>query len=132
MSANLPKQWLDRATEDAIVAQLLLTEEHFAHTCFLAQQAIEKALKAFLLYATNTYPRTHRLVDLLGQCAAADPEFAQFLADCTIIDQYYIPTRYPDGIPGSLATDLPGKIEAQEAVDIVRRILAFVIPKLPT
>lgn len=51
MSANLPKQWLDRATEDLVVAQLLLAEEHFAHACFLSPQAVEKALKALLLHS---------------------------------------------------------------------------------
>lgn len=82
MSANLPKQWLDRATEDLIVAQLLLGEEHFSHACFLSQQAIEKAIKALLLHLTGAYPRTHRLVDLLTEAATFDQLLTHFLADC--------------------------------------------------
>lgn len=130
MSANLPKQWFDRAAEDLIVAQLLLHEEHFSHTCFLSQQAMEKALKALLLHLTGTYPRTHRLVDLLIEAATSDQLLTNFLADCAIVDQYYIPTRYPDSIPGGLASGLPGKTEAQEAVKIAERLHAAITPKL--
>ncbi|RIK34964.1 MAG: hypothetical protein DCC55_31770 [Chloroflexi bacterium] len=36
MSANLPQQWLERASEDLEVAQLVLNEEYFAYVCFLA------------------------------------------------------------------------------------------------
>lgn len=131
MSANLPKQWFDRATEDLVVAQLLLDEEHFSHTCFLSQQAMEKALKALLLHLTGVYPRTHRLVDLLTEAATSDQLLKSFLADCAIVDQYYIPTRYPDSIPGGLATGLPGKVEAKEAVEIAERLLAAITLKLP-
>ncbi len=131
MSANLPKQWLDRATEDLIVAHLLLDEEHFSHACFLSQQAIEKAIKALLLHLTGAYPRTHRLVDLLTKAVTSDQSLTNFLTDCAIVDQYYIPTRYPDSIPGGLATGLPGEAEAREAVEIAERLLAAITPKLP-
>jgi len=103
MSAGLPERWLDRAAEDSIVARLVLKEGHTAHACFLAQPCIEKSLKAFLLDRSNAYPRSHKCVDLLGECAALDSAFAAFDADCAIVDQYYIPTRYPDGVPGSLS-----------------------------
>lgn len=73
MSANLPDQWLSRATEDLVVARLVLREDHAAHACFLSQQCIEKALKAFLLKRTNLYPRTHKLIDLANECAKAEP-----------------------------------------------------------
>lgn len=75
MSASLPQQWLDRATEDLAVARLVLTEEHTAHACFLAQQSVEKSLKAYLLTKVNRYPRVHKLVDLLAECVALDPAF---------------------------------------------------------
>ncbi|RPJ59512.1 MAG: HEPN domain-containing protein, partial [Dehalococcoidia bacterium] len=93
MSANLPKQWLDRATEDLTVAHLVFKEGHIAHVCFLAQQCIEKSLKAYLLAKVNTYPRTHKLVDLLSECEKAEPTFAHLRSGCLIVDQYYIPTR---------------------------------------
>ena len=117
MSASLPQQWFDRAHEDLQVARLVLQERHFAHTCFLAQQCIEKSLKAYLLAKTNAYPRVHKLVDLLAECEALDSAFAAYHADCIVVDQYYIPTRYPDGVPGGLANGMPAETEAREALN---------------
>jgi HEPN domain-containing protein len=130
MSANLPQQWLDRATEDLAVARLVLTEEHTAHACFLAQQCVEKSLKAYLLTKVNRYPRVHKLVDLLGECVALDPAFLQFHDNCSVIDQYYIPTRYPDGVPGSLPGGLPSESEAQETIGAAEKVLGFVTTQL--
>jgi len=126
MSANPPQQWFDKAAEDLIVARLVFKESHTAHTCFLAHQCIEKTLKAYLLFAANTYPRTHKLVDLLGLCQGEEPDLSEFLTYCTIVDQYYIPTRYPDGIPGGLPDGIPGEAEAKESIEAADAILQFV------
>ena len=40
------------------------------------------------------------------------------------------PTRYPNGIPGSLPDGLPGPDEAQEAIRIAEAIRDFVRDKL--
>jgi HEPN domain-containing protein len=99
-------------------------------TCFLAQQCIEKSMKAYLLNRSNTYPRTHKLVDLLGECENLEPAFSQFQSDCLIIDQYYIPTRYPNGIPGGLPEGTPGQTEARESVEAAERVLQFVMKRV--
>ncbi len=127
MSASLPKQWLDKATEDLAVAKLVLAEEHTAHACFLSQQCIEKALKAYLLEKAQTYPRSHKLVDLLKECEQFEPAFSQFLVDCTVVDQYYVPTRYPDGVPRGKPSGMPSDVEAQEAILAAEQILNFVV-----
>ncbi len=44
---------------------------------------------------------------LLAECERPQREFAQFRAACIVVDQYYIPARYPYGIPGSFAAGLP-------------------------
>jgi HEPN domain-containing protein len=130
MSANLSRQWLDRAREDCAVAHLVLREGHTAHACFLAQQCAEKSLKAFLLARSNAFPRTHKLVDLTSECAQLDGGFSPFLPECAVIDQYYVPTRYPDAIPGNLSSGVPSSAEAAEAVGIADRILRFVQDQL--
>jgi HEPN domain-containing protein len=55
MRAQPIQQWLDRAGEDLVVARLVFKEAHFSHACFLAQQCVEKSLKAFLL-ASESWP----------------------------------------------------------------------------
>lgn len=135
MSVPLFQQWLDFATEDLTVAQLAFKESHFSHACFLSQQAIEKALKAFLIAKVNQYPRIHNLTDLLTQCTAIDATFTQFAMECTTVDQYYIPTRYPTGIPGGLTSTPPAVHHATTAIDAATRILQFVdnylMPSIP-
>lgn len=130
MSVNLPRRWLDKATEDLIVARLVLQEGHTAHACFLSQQCIEKSLKGYLVARTNDHPRVHKLVDLLDQCAAIEPSFTRFLNDCTRVDQYYIPTRYPDGVPGSLPEGMPSITQATQAIASAEQILRFVTEQL--
>jgi HEPN domain-containing protein len=131
MSASLPQQWFDRAREDLQVARLVVQERHYAHACFLSQQCIEKALKAYLLEKANTYPRVHKLVDLLAECETLDAAFGAYRADCIVVDQYYIPTRYPDGVPGGLAGGLPGETEAREALNAADEVFQFVATQLP-
>jgi len=130
MSGTLPRQWLDRAAEDLEVARLALREGHTAHACFLSQQCIEKSLKAFLIDRDNSYPRTHKLVDLLSNCRSISNEFADFESDCIVIDQYYIPARYPDGIPGMAPGGFPSQDEAQEALSAAERVFGYVASQL--
>ncbi len=131
MSSNLFEEWLERASEDLRMAELALDEGIFNQTCFHAQQCIEKSLKGFLISKSNTYPRTHQLSDLRKQCQLLDMAFAQFHAACIVVDQYYIPTRYPDAVPGSKPTGLPSKTEAQDALETAETILKFVKSRLP-
>jgi len=130
MRAQAIQQWLDRAAEDLAVARLVLSEAHFSHACFLAQQCVEKSLNAFLLARKNNYPRAHKLVDLIAQCIAIDPGFSRFRDSCIVIDQYYVPTRYPNGVPGSSAESLPGRQEAEEAVAYAESIMNFTLSQL--
>ncbi len=127
MSAQLFQQWLDFAIEDLTVARLVFDKGHFAHACFLSQQCIEKALKAFLIAKLNQYPRIHNLTDLLTQCRVIDDSFSQFVADCVTVDQYYIPTRYPVGLPGGFASDAPSDSHATKAIDAAESILQYTI-----
>lgn len=92
----------------------------------LPQQCIEKALKGYLLAKSNAYPRTHKLVDLLSECLLLDSAFSQFESACIRIDEYYLPTRYPDSIPGSGSQGSPSQTKAEAAITAAEEILSFV------
>lgn len=130
MSASQPEPWLDIAKEDLQVARVALREGHPAHACFLSQQCIEKCLKAYLVARARDYPRIHNLVDLLGRCTSLDAQFADFADDCRDVDLYYVPTRYPPGIPGAIAEGTPDRKAAEDAISSAERILHFVEQKL--
>ncbi|MDR3603332.1 MAG: HEPN domain-containing protein [Syntrophaceae bacterium] len=69
----------------------------------------------------KTPPRTHSIVDILG---LLPPGYLPDLRDAmSQMDIYYIPTRYPDALPGSLTEGLPGKEEATEAIATARALL---------
>ena len=119
------KKWLDFAAEDLKVAHWTLKSEIYNQTCFHSQQVAEKALKAFLS-KSGTIPKTHILTDLINLCAKKDSSFESFRKSCLILGRFYVPTRYPDAIPGSLPEGLPNREDASEALQIAEEILNFV------
>ncbi|MES2378356.1 MAG: HEPN domain-containing protein [Bacteroidota bacterium] len=88
--------WLTKAEHDLISAQRLLEIEPMIldNACFHCQQAIEKCLKAFLIYKGVDIERTHNIIFLLDQCANFDPVFSTI--DSLNINAYAVQGRYPD------------------------------------
>lgn len=111
-------RWLEFARQDLQMAELALKEGIYNQVCFHSQQCVEKCLKSMLANQGKTSPRTHSIVDLLR---LLPPDYLEHLRDeLAQMDIYYIPTRYPDALPGSLAEGLPGKEDAEEAISIAR------------
>ena len=99
-------------------------------SCFLAQQASEKALKAYL-YTQGERPVLGHATHLLVQrCASYEPDFTDLLEDCRRLDQYYIATRYPNGIPDGIPHDVYTDYQASRAVGSADRIISFVRERL--
>jgi len=89
--------WLFRANEDiAVIENLYKSDpESFASTiCFHAQQAVEKFLKAFLVYHNIDFPKTHDLEFLLTECQKIDQVTFNF--DFGSLTDFGISIRYPD------------------------------------
>lgn len=112
-------RWISYADEDRRMAHLALDAGIFNQVCFHAQQCAEKCLKALLSSTGELLPRTHLLVDLVE----ALPEqlragMVDLRADLIELDQYYIPTRYPDALPGSLPEGLPQAEDAAAALAV--------------
>ena len=57
---------------------------------------------------------------------AKPTSFELFYKECLILDRFYIPTRYPDAIPGSLSEGLPNKEDASEALQVAEEVLNFI------
>jgi HEPN domain-containing protein len=91
------KNWLFRANEDLLVRENLFSSqpETFASSiCFHCQQAVEKFLKAFLVYHNIDFPRTHDLDFLLSECKKINSEV--FDVDLGSLTDFGVSIRYPD------------------------------------
>ena len=78
--------------------------------CFLAQQTAEKAIKGFL-YAQGEEVVFGHSVERLGTAASVyKPDLKDAVKRWGILDTYYIPTRYPNGLPDSI----PAKVYNQD------------------
>jgi HEPN domain-containing protein len=91
------KNWLFRANEDiAVINNLFKTDQKlYARTiCLHAQQAVEKFLKAFLVFNNVDFPRTHDVDYLLLECQKIDKE--GFDIDLVNLSDFGVSLRYPD------------------------------------
>ena len=116
------QRWLTFAEQDLRMAELALGAAIFNQTCFHAQQCAEKCLKACLTAGGELLPRTHLIADLLQQLpATARHTVASLEQELLALDQFYIPTRYPDALPGSLPEGLPQHPHGTMALATARR-----------
>lgn len=92
--------------------------------CFHAQQAAEKALKGLLQARTGTYPKSHVLEELLLFHPQTREDLRNWRDACRELDAFYIPTRYPDALPGLLPSgDDPSEADGARAVQNASGIL---------
>ncbi len=125
-------RWLAQAEADLRAADVSASGEIYEWACFQAQQAAEKGLKALWL-SDGHDPWGHSLLRLVRE----HPD-ASITADLTTavseeaatLDQFYIPTRYPNGLPDLTPHEVYTKDQAQRAheaaaavINLVRQLL---------
>lgn len=120
------EQWLARAEDDLSFAQLGFREKYFSQVCFLSQQVVEKAFKAFLIAKGRSYPRLHKVVELANLCVELEKDLDLLKTDLKLLDEFYIPTRYPDAVPGALPTGVPELADAEAALHTATKIFELV------
>lgn len=119
--------WFKKAENDILNAENTIKMENppCDTICFHAQQCAEKYLKGFLTFHKINFPKTHSLEDLVELCKQVAPEIETELENVEILSSYGIEVRYPDEI----YYDIP-KEDAQEAIDLARKIKAVVLKYL--
>ena len=70
---------------------------------FHFQQATEKAFRAYLYLKVKSVEvfYTHSIDDLSKMAVEIDPDFGRVM-NAKKLDRYYIPTRYPNSLPGGV------------------------------
>jgi HEPN domain-containing protein len=116
------RDWIARAERDVLIAERALEVAPILPemAAYHAQQAAEKALKAFLTAHDAPFQRTHELVPLLAACLKLDPTLRSLLGAAQTLSPYATRFRYPGGPLEPTVT------EAEEALRFARQVLELV------
>jgi HEPN domain-containing protein len=90
------ERWLSQAAEDLKWAKHLAEQGGWHIACFLSQQVTEKALKAFIYAQGEEIVLGHSVARLCAEAAGYQAEFSNKANRWSVLDGYYIPTRYPN------------------------------------
>ena len=116
-------RWRQQAANDLAFARVALRERFHAQACFIAQQASEKAVKAVAYGLGERTVLGHSLVTLIARYVDRVPGLADLRELAGILDQYYVPTRYPNGLAGGVPFEAFGESQASAAVDAAGRFV---------
>lgn len=104
------KRWLLQAEQDLEDAIYCLDGDKFHLTCFLGQQAAEKALKSYMYAKGEERVLGHSVAELTKKVIEYDMEF-EGVSEASVLDKFYIPTRYPNGLPGGIPYEAFDKVD---------------------
>ena len=116
-------EWHDMAVRDLEHAAKNVTDGHYKHACFGAQHAAEKAVNAvYLRYHYEAFSSLTLMLEELDTVATAPPH--ELVNHGKLLDQYYIPNRYPNGSESSVPMN---SYTQEQAADAVRRAKAIIL-----
>ena len=116
--------WFAKARGDLKIARGEIQTEDPATdaVCFHFQQAVERMLKAWLLWHEVAFPRTHNIEMLLAACEKIDQEFVD-LRPAEGLTAYAVEVRYGDE-PVSVDMD-----ETRQAHELATFAEEFILAK---
>ncbi|VUT23962.1 MAG: HEPN domain protein [Candidatus Methanolliviera sp. GoM_asphalt] len=123
-------RWLTQAGEEFKDASDLMKAGRFYLSLFLCQQSTEKALKAFIYLKEEEPIFSHSVAVLLKIAISLDPDFKPLMG-AKRLDDYYIPTRYPNGLPGEIpAHYYDDREEVEKALAWSKKIIKLISEKM--
>ncbi|MBN2028699.1 HEPN domain-containing protein [bacterium] len=122
--ANRYLDWYRQAEADLNHARHALKDGDYDWSCFAAQQAAEKAIKA-VFQKRSMEAWGHTLTVLVGNLQSVTEVPDSIIRGARILDKHYIPSRYPNGFDSGAPTDFYTREESQNAIRIAEDILEF-------
>jgi len=120
----LVASWKRRSDQDLKSAEILMCDDNLRETIlFHLQQAIEKALKAYLIWKGVSFPHTHDLEVLLHLSQKQDIDFEQ-LDSVTAMTDFAVAGRYPE------SDQWIGECDPLEWMTIVQQACGFIWQKI--
>lgn len=119
-------RWLLQAERDLDDTRYALEGKRFNLACFLAQQTAEKAIKGFLYAKGIEEVWGHSVAELCDEAAGFDDDFTELKNKASPLDKYYIPTRYPNGLPGGIPAEAFDEADATRALSQAEEVIKFI------
>lgn len=123
--SNRAGDWFSQACRDLNQAEDSRREARHEWACFAAQQSAEKAVKALHLHCGQEAwgHVVAKLLEELPDRLGASPELIE---RGRVLDNFYIPPRYPNSHPEGAPFEHYGPLHSQEAIRYAREIVEFV------
>ena len=117
-------QWIINGDHDLGTAKITYFHipEYLDTVTFHCQQAVEKYLKAYLIFCNVDFGKTHNLEYLLELCGKQDKTF--HTVNVGNLSFYAVEVRYPDDFY------IPTNKEAKESIKISKVVKTFVIDRI--
>src|SRR5690242_1085239 len=132
-SRDAAQRWLRQAEHDLRIARGHHERADYSDACFMAAQAAQKTLKAFLMQQGQRSVPLHSVAQLAERCAQFAPDSAAHVTAGRILDQYYIPTRYPDALaPPAVPFESYTQEQGAQAVAAAQALVTLVMQKFAT
>ncbi len=114
--------WLNQARRDLEQAGDSQKAGRHEWACFAAQQAAEKAVKAIHLHLGQE-AWGHVVARLLEELPLEVP--ADLIEKAKVLDNFYIPARYPNGHPAGAPFEHYGPLQSKGALEYAGAIIGF-------
>jgi HEPN domain-containing protein len=120
------ERWLMTAKEDLLAAETLSSAEIYSLACFHAQQAGEKAVKA-MWRLIDADPWGHSVKKLITDFPRKDEiqNIESFNDKAALLDKFYIPTRYPNGLPDLTPGQIYVREDAEQGIEAARMFVSL-------
>lgn len=117
--------WVAKALRDLGAARMLI-EAYPEVALFHCQQALEKVLKAFLVFHDVPFRKTHDLREIGQQCVELDPRLEPIVRMVVPLSVFAWRTRCPDADVEPIPRE-----EAREALATAEDTVAHILDLLP-
>ncbi|MXX74083.1 MAG: HEPN domain-containing protein [Holophagales bacterium] len=121
--AQRSQDWWKQAQRDLDTAAENRANDRHEWACFAAHQAAEKAVKALHL-AAGQEAWGHVVARLLTELPTPAPK--ELVESGRVLDNFYVPARYPNGHAEGAPFEHYGPIQSELALSHARHIFNFV------
>ncbi len=119
------QDWFSQALRDLEQARDSKKSQRNEWACFASHQAAEKAVKALhLKYKQEAWGQM--ISKLLVELPSSISIPSELIDNAKILDNYYIPSRYPNSHPEGAPYEYFGLKQSEEAIKYASEIIEFV------